>query len=1019
MPETDHRRKTVRRSGGHGRPSSSDPLLRVIDGGLVACIFLVPLLMGGRQAMGQLVLVTLATGLGLAWMVRQILSGNSVWRRSSADLLLLAGLVLLALQLVSLSPCWLARLSPHAARLLPLWSEASDPSLRVGTWTCISLTPAATQSALGIFAAYGILFVVTVQRVGDAGDIERLLRWIGWSVALMAAFGVVQLVTSNGKFFWFYEHPFTTTHGAAKGSFTNRNHFAQFLALGIGPLIWWLQHQPARGRHRQEAFGSLEDSARALASGIGLRSAVLGVVLFAGLLSLSRGGAMAILLAAAIAGVICVRMQRLGGHFLLGLSGAAVLIVSLLAIHGYDRVSDRLDDFGAGSLEDLDQQAGRRTIWATVARAIPDFALLGSGVGSHREIYPAYLDGPLPLEFTHAENSPLQVALETGVAGLTLVLAGVACCGFWCLAGLRRAQSSRLLVCVAAVSASLAANLVHALVDFVWYVPGCMVLVAILAGCACRLWQLSGVSAGDAASISLPKFVLPAIAAMVLAAGGWMFAAGLGPALAESHWDRYLIMNLASSMPRRLPQEEAEEQPSAARRPDAAPSTAPPASMWNSTPPPGLPVPSVMPWLSASPPGLPWPGGMPPPPVAPGTMPPDMALPDFLRNTVPPNFLPGPPPAPSGVAGATGTACSRPPSPSPLGGAISPTAVFGRPAQDSAIEIVTKMIDELEQVVAWDPRHARARLRLAATYLRRFELMQQAAENAMGLSQIRDAALVAKFPTREALREWLGRAVGARAADLDLAMAHTREALALCPLQGKGYLYLAELQFLDDPSCGRARGAYLQQATIVRPWDGDVLLAAGREAWVSGDYPQGIESWRKAFQCGRPYQEELARLLAGHVPVAFLLENFHPDLEALRILAAAYARLGQADALAEVCQSAAQLLANGAVDIEPKKAAWVWLEIGEMYERLNEAERSVACAENAFRCDPNNEAVRYVLAKRLVRQAQYDRAEQHLRWCLQRRPNDQRLSRLAQQLVRLRVQGQGRLVYSNGVLLRY
>ena len=56
----------------------------------------------------------------------------------------------------------------------------------------------------------------------------------------MAAFGIVQYLTDNGKFFWFYEHGRDMNGEYAQGSFTNRNHFAQFLTLGTGPLVWWV-----------------------------------------------------------------------------------------------------------------------------------------------------------------------------------------------------------------------------------------------------------------------------------------------------------------------------------------------------------------------------------------------------------------------------------------------------------------------------------------------------------------------------------------------------------------------------------------------------------------------------------------------------------------------------------------------------------------------------------------------------------------------------------------------------------
>ena len=81
-----------------------------------------------------------------------------------------------------------------------------------------------------------------------------------------------------------------------------------------------------------------------------------------------------------------------------------------------------------------------------------------------------------------------------------MVLGGIGFCAFWCLAGMRRAASARLVVCLGAIAASLAANVLHSLVDFVWYVPGCMAMVAILAACACRGWQLAVETSGRAVS---------------------------------------------------------------------------------------------------------------------------------------------------------------------------------------------------------------------------------------------------------------------------------------------------------------------------------------------------------------------------------------------------------------------------------------------------------------------------------------------------------------------------------------
>ncbi len=106
------------------------------------------------------------------------------------------------------------------------------------------------------------------------------------------------------------------------------------------------------------------------------------------------------------------------------------------------------------------------------------------------------------------------------------------------------------------------------------------------------------------------------------------------------------------------------------------------------------------------------------------------------------------------------------------------------------------LIANLEQVLAWQPTCARAHLELAEAYLRRFALLQASGENPMSLTNIRDAVLQSRFPSRSAMLEWLGRAVGQHADYLEQALQHTRRAVELCPLLGRGYVYLAELCFL-------------------------------------------------------------------------------------------------------------------------------------------------------------------------------------------------------------------------------
>ena len=343
-------------------------------------------------------------------------------------------------------------------------------------------------------------------------------------------------------------------------------------------------------------------------------------------------------------------------------------------------------------------------------------------------------------------------------------------------------------MCAAAIAGSLAAAAVHALVDFVWYVPACMAMVVILAACALRVRQLSrgeGRGArgegravdGIYSDVTLPSSLVsrpsplsplfwPAALAVLTLVGGWMVVSRVGPALAQPYWDEYLLARNAAQA--------------------QSPAT------------------------------------------------PNAALADA--------------------------------------------------------EMQRQWIACLENVVRWQPTHARAHLALAESHRRLFDALQTNAENQMSLANIRDAAIRSQFPSREALVAWLSRAVGEHWMHLERALHHARQALRLCPLQGRAYVYLAELSFLGgaDATVGRA---CVQQALRVRPYDGAVLYAAGTEALLAGDAARWLECSKRAFRSGRRQQQQLMGDLAAgtsaeNLPVLidFILREFQPDLQALRFL---------------------------------------------------------------------------------------------------------------------------------------
>ena len=496
--------------------------------------------------MGRFLLVLIITATATAWFARQAMMTTARWPRTIAYpfLLLVAGLVLM--QIVPLPPELISRLSPRTGELLPLWNGGGSETGSFGTWQTLSLMPHETTKALAMVLSYGLLFIVVVGRIEEKADAERLLQGVAISAAVMAGFGLLHYATTDGRFFWFYWHPHRLATQTLSGPFINRNHFADFLVLGIGPLLAWLLHAATRSyaaNARRKTAGTAKEMMIVCAVG---GAAVL--VAAAALLSRSRGGALAMLVAGAVLVTIYLCRGLADSHFLYGLFGLAVVVVGLLSVHGYDQIARRLDDFTEGSMDDLDHDGIRRKVWAANIAAFEAGWITGAGAGTHCEVCPVYLPQSFTKEYTHAENGYLQIASENGVGGIVLLTAAFLICGTWCIGGLRRADDPDVIRLLGAATAGLAASALHSLVDFVWYIPACMSVTIILAACALRLSQLARPAEHRARCYRVLKrgrWIERAAAALLV--GGWAMYTYFGPGMAAIYWDRYLRASVANT----------------------------------------------------------------------------------------------------------------------------------------------------------------------------------------------------------------------------------------------------------------------------------------------------------------------------------------------------------------------------------------------------------------------------------------------------------------------------------------
>jgi O-antigen ligase/tetratricopeptide (TPR) repeat protein len=493
---------------------SSQPLLvTATDVCLWSTMFAVAIGFGGRMAGGQLALVIGASITVFCWLLHQLTSAESRYSWNGSEWVWAAGILVALSQIIFLPTDLLLTISPQIKEILPLWFDKETASLFPTGWHQLSLAPWETASGLATFTSYALLFGVACQRIRTIRDIELTLCQIALAAAAMMAFAQMQFLASNGKFFWYYDHPFMKTDTYPLGCFTNRNHLAQFLALGTAPLLWWLLRRLQQQQLDQASRRGMPPGLHAICVVL-LLSSLAGIALTV-LMTLSRGGLLAVALTSCISiGLLC-RTGLASVKF-----GMALLIVGM-ATSGLFSLS-KYESVLAGRLK---QDSGRSEIWQANIQVARDFPLLGTGVGTHNDAYQLHIDSNTEdgFEYTHAECGYLQVASESGLFGLTVAALFIVTSFWWCLGSLWNVDT-KASSAAATILASLIANVSHAVGDFFWYTPSCMLLLAMQLACAARLYRLTRQAAGRSSlSFRIPRFVTATAMCGLIALAAWMF----------------------------------------------------------------------------------------------------------------------------------------------------------------------------------------------------------------------------------------------------------------------------------------------------------------------------------------------------------------------------------------------------------------------------------------------------------------------------------------------------------------
>jgi O-antigen ligase len=444
-----------------------------LSGGLLLLVAS-PLMRGGNRPMALIALEIVSLGVLLALWVRFV----SAWRSHTiparlpaAMALLLASPLLVALvQLVPLPPSLWGQLPGHAVYVQAL----HDIGAPQDAWRPISVSPDATRAALLAGIPIGAAFLL-----GCLATL-RQLRVLLLAVAVLAfaevLLGLLQI--SGGQYSPFFFG--VMTYGPPVGTFANRNHFGNYLAMALAGYVWlaYEANRRAAAHRERHAFGS---SHRAGAWAAGALVLVLGI-----LMSRSRGAALfGLPVAIAALGIVSLRIIGFTRGLRFAVPVTLVLLLASAVLIGFDAVTSRITGDQLASSADFRGLLARSTFDGAMA-----FWPFGAGWGTYDLAYQRFQPAAVAGYANHAHQDYLEMLFEGGILFVVPALAfawlAVQRIVLLVRAAWRDRRLDREAMAAALCGLGLLGLLLHSLVEFNMRIPANAILGALLAGAFLR-----------------------------------------------------------------------------------------------------------------------------------------------------------------------------------------------------------------------------------------------------------------------------------------------------------------------------------------------------------------------------------------------------------------------------------------------------------------------------------------------------------------------------------------------------
>ncbi len=364
----------------------------------------------------------------------------------------------IVLQVVPLPISLVRVLSPARAEIVATLAGVTGPV----SFASLSNAPGETLRAFAQLTGL-VLTAIVVRRM-----IARAEEW-RWSlmvppIVVALGQGLLGIVQASSQ----------DVPGTVSGSYANRNHFAGVLEMSM-PLAVMLAIYAWRSN--EDRYKTPLRTALECCSLLGAAA----VMLVAILLSLSRMGFLAALMALFVIGILSLSRGQVAWTRWLPAAALALMVAALFVFLPSDQLIARFAGLATTNEISADD---RLRIWKDTLSLIRAYPVFGCGAWAFEPSFFHYqTTGTLNL-VNFAHNDYLQGLAELGIAGFSIAIAAVVAAFANALAGSTAPRGAFERYLSIGCTGSLFAIAVHSIVDFNLYVPANAMLVGWIFGLA-------------------------------------------------------------------------------------------------------------------------------------------------------------------------------------------------------------------------------------------------------------------------------------------------------------------------------------------------------------------------------------------------------------------------------------------------------------------------------------------------------------------------------------------------------